>query len=85
METVVIESQLIKFDNKNLLVEMRMYDESKSHLKSIIWSGFAHFNLLTQKREIHVTDLMQLFENVSKSVDVRTFEARVNQLKPKLV
>lgn len=36
METVVIESQLIKFNDSYLQVEMRMYDENKSHLKSII-------------------------------------------------
>ncbi|WP_298553306.1 acyl-CoA thioesterase [uncultured Algibacter sp.] len=85
METVVIESQLIKFDTKNLLVEMRMYNEEKTHIKSIIWSGFAHFNLVSQKREIHSTDLLQLFKNVYRSVDATIFETRFKQLKPNLI
>ncbi|MDO5981495.1 acyl-CoA thioesterase [Flavivirga spongiicola] len=81
METVVLESQLIRFTNSQLHVEMRMYNEDKSHLKAIIWCGFVHFNLLTQKREIHTEDLMQLFENVKNPVNVFTFEERLNQLK----
>jgi len=84
MEKVVIESQLIKFNTSNLHVEMRMYNEDKSQLKSIIWCGFAHFNLLTQKREIHTEDLMQLFQNVYNPIDAKTFEDRLNQLKPNL-
>ena len=81
METVTIESQLIKFDDKNLLVEMRMYNENKTHLKSIIWCGFAHFNLIKQKREIHANDLIQLFEKVNSPLKSKTFEARLQELK----
>lgn len=85
METVVIQSQLINFDNKNLYVEMSMFNEDKTQLKAIIWCGFAHFNLLTQKREIHSEDLMELFKNVNNPVNTASFEARVNQFKTKLV
>ena len=42
METIVIESQLIFYSNSNLLVEMRMLNEDRSHLKSVIWCGFTH-------------------------------------------
>ncbi|PWH81977.1 acyl-CoA thioesterase [Algibacter marinivivus] len=85
METVIIESQLIRFDDKNLLVEMRMFNKDKSHLKSIIWCGFAHFNLLNQKREIHNEKLMELFESVNKPVNSKSFEDRLYQLKPNFV
>ncbi|MDD7887335.1 thioesterase family protein [Flavivirga sp. 57AJ16] len=81
METVVLESQLIRFSNSELHVEMRMYNEDKSHLKAIIWCGFVHFNLLKQKRETHTEDLMQLFENINNPVNTFTFEERLNQLK----
>lgn len=81
METVVIESQLIEFDNKNLKVEMRMFNDDKNQIKSIIWCGFAYFNLLTQKREIHTEDLMQLFDNVHLPINEKTFEDRINKLK----
>ena len=85
METIVLESQLINYDESNLQVEMRMYNSDKSHLKSIIWCGFAHFNLLTQKREIHTDDLMKLFKNVNNPITANSFEERVNHLKPKMV
>ena len=81
MEIVIIESELINFNDKNLQVEMRMYNKDKSQLKSIIWCGFAFFNLITQKRETHTEDLMQLFKNVYKPADAKTFEDRLNQLK----
>ncbi|WP_303317889.1 acyl-CoA thioesterase [Flavivirga abyssicola] len=85
METVTFESQLIHFTDSELHVEMRMYDGDKSHLKAIIWSGFVHFNLLKQKREIHTEDLMQLFENVNNPVNAFTFEERLIQMKSNLV
>ena len=84
METVVIESQLIRYTNSELHVEMRMYNEDKTHLKAIIWCGFVHFNLLKQKREPHTEDLMQLFENVNNPVPAGTFEERLAHLKSNL-
>ena len=81
MENVVIESQLINYTNSELHVEMRMYNENKSHLKAAIWCGFVHFNLLKQKREVHTEDLMQLFESVNNPIQANTFEERINQLK----
>ncbi|ULC58469.1 acyl-CoA thioesterase [Flaviramulus sp. BrNp1-15] len=85
MENVIIESQLIKYSDNELNVEMRMYNEDKSHLKSIIWCGFVHFNLLAQKRETHNEDLMQLFDTVNNSTHANTFEERLLHLKQKLV
>lgn len=83
METVTIESQLINFDDSNLKAEMRMYNEDKSHLKAIIWCGFAHFNLLKQKRETHSEDMMQLFSDIVNPVRALTFEERLLQIKSK--
>ena len=85
METVVLESQLMRFTNSELHVEMRMYDEDKSHLKAIIWCGFVHFNLLKQKRDKHTEDLMQLFQTIYNPVNAVTFEERLIQLKPNLI
>ncbi len=81
METVTIESQLIYFDDSNLKVEMRMYNEDKSQLKAIIWCGFAHFNLLSQRRETHSNDMMELFTDILNPVHAKTFEERLMQLR----
>ncbi len=81
METVVIQSQLIRYTNTELLVEMRMYNKDKSQLKSVIWASFVHFNLLEQRRETHSDELMQLFKNVHSPLEDTTFETRTNALK----
>ncbi|TYA78559.1 acyl-CoA thioesterase [Seonamhaeicola marinus] len=84
METVAIQSQLIAYNDTELRVEMRMYNEAKTEIKAVIWCGFVHFNLLTQKRDQHSEDLMHLFKTVHTPINVDTFETRISQLKPKL-
>ncbi|WP_299335549.1 thioesterase family protein [uncultured Psychroserpens sp.] len=81
METVTIESQLIFHNSSELKVEMRMYDENKTHLKAIIWSGFVHFNLLKQSRALHSETLMTFFESVLNPVSAVTFEERLSEFK----
>ena len=83
METVTIESQLIHYDNSNLRAEMRMYNEDKSHLKAVIWCGFAHFNLITQKRDEHSKDMMILFNEILNPVKASIFEERLIHIKTK--
>ena len=81
METVTIESQLIYFDTTNLKAEMRMYNEDKTQLKSIIWCSFVHFDLLNQRRANHSDDMMQLFNAILNPINALTFEERITQLK----
>lgn len=76
MENIVIESQLIHYTDKSLKVEMRMYNENKTELKSLYWVSFVHFDLKSQRPLVHSEDLMQLFENVVTSVDTNNFEQR---------
>jgi len=83
METVVIESQLIHYTKSKLLVEMRMFNEDKSHLKAVIWCGFAHFNLLTQGKEIHTEEFMGLFEEIINPVEGKSFEERIEVIRAK--
>jgi len=85
METVIIESQLINFNDTEILAEMRMYNENKSQLKSVIWCGFVHYNLLAQKRETHTKKLMELFKNINNPLEVKTFEERIKRLKSNLL
>jgi len=84
METVYIESQLIRYTDSELYVEMRMYNENKTELKSVIWSSFVHFNLLKQRRDFHNGSLMDLFENVHSPLDTNIFEERIKNIKTKV-
>lgn len=77
METVLIQSQLLDFDDTSIQVELRMYNEDGSQLKAIMWSRYVHFNLLTQKREQHDQRFMDLFASAKYPVEARSFEERV--------
>lgn len=76
MERVVIESQIISFSERDTLVEMRMYNASKSELKALLWSNFVHYHIGNQRVEKHGPALMELFESVCSPVDQKTFDER---------
>lgn len=84
METVTIESQLVHYTKSELYVEMRMYNNDKSELKSIIWCGFTHFNLLKQSRQQHSDELMEFFKEINNPIkDITSFDQRLKDLKSK--
>ena len=65
METVVIESQLIYYDNSNLKAEMRMYNQDKSQLKAILWGTFVYYNFKTKKAIIYNTAQMYRWDRIA--------------------
>ncbi|MBL4604359.1 MAG: acyl-CoA thioesterase [Flavobacteriaceae bacterium] len=84
MEKVTIESRLIRYTDSELVVEMKMYNDDKTQLKSVLWASFVHYNLLKQKRDKHTEELMELFEEIHTPVVQQTFEERINQIKSKM-
>lgn len=76
METVLIESQLISYSSKNLLVEMRMWDRKRLQLKSVIWITFVHFHLSQKKAVKHSKEFMDLFHEVILPVEQDFFKER---------
>lgn len=81
METVVIDSQLIKFNGKSLWVEIRMWNEDKTVLKAVLWSTFTYFNIVKQHSETHSDDLMSLFEEVVYPLKQTSFDERIKSLR----
>ena len=80
MEKVVIESQLFGFTAKSLHVEMRMWNEGHTQLKSILWTQFIHISLKTQRPVDHSASLMELFANVLEPVPEKSLAERINTL-----
>lgn len=76
MEDVTIDTQLIHYSKKTLLVELRMWNETKTELKAIMWSSFVYFNLLKLTSDTHSEDLLNLFEQVVLPVKETSFEER---------
>jgi predicted ATP-dependent Lon-type protease len=82
MERVIIQSALLKFGEKEVLVEMQMLDKNKKQLKAVIWTIFVHYNLKTLKNEFHSENFTQKFKALEIPLEEETtFEERVNFLK----
>lgn len=81
METVVIQTGILQMEEKQILVEMQMWNKEKTKLKALLWTRFVHFNFVTQKSETHSPDLMDKFKPFENStIRVGSFEARVEEL-----
>ncbi len=85
MEKVLIDSQLIHFVKNELLVELRMWNNEKTHLKAVMWSTFVHFDLFKQQRCDHTEELNALFTNIKLEVAEKSFEKRMENFKSKTV
>ena len=80
METVVIQSHLFAFSEKSLSVEMSMWNEKLTKLKSLFWVKFIHFDIKNQVSLKHTPELMSLFQQVIVPVDQNVFEERYKQV-----
>lgn len=81
METVCIHSSLIQFSEKSLLVEMTMWDETETKLKSLLWAKFVHVDLKTQTAIPHSEKLSGLFQAIVDPRELISFEERSRQIK----
>ena len=82
METVVIDSTLLRLAEREVFVEMKMWNEKKDKIKSVFWSNFVHINMKTQKPENHSKQLMDLFTPFENPLpEPLSFDERVEQLR----
>jgi YbgC/YbaW family acyl-CoA thioester hydrolase len=83
METVVLDSTLLALRERELLVEMRMWNQAKAELKAVLWTTFVHVDLRTGRSRSHDEDFTRRFtEFVQPLPDPTvTFEDRVAALK----
>ncbi len=82
MEKVVISSVLAGWTTNEILLEMAMWNESKTQLKSVIWTRFVHINLREMQKTDHGEPLNGKFKtDVDARISTFTFEDRVQALK----
>jgi acyl-CoA thioester hydrolase len=82
METVVIDSTILKLADKDLLVEMKMWNEKKEKLKAVLWSQFVHIDMKTQKPVNHSRELMEMFSPLVNPLPAPfSFDERIDQLR----
>lgn len=81
MEMITIQTQLLAYTSKSLLLEARVWNDDKTVLKAIMWAKFVHFNLATKKTEEHSAQLMEFFQGIVYPLEQQPdFESRVKAL-----
>lgn len=85
MEEVVIETQLLHYSDRQLLVEVRMWNSDKTDLKAFAWLSFVHYNLRTGHAEKHGETFLELFRAIVLPLKNTTFEERHSELRPRSV
>ncbi|RSK37291.1 acyl-CoA thioesterase [Hymenobacter metallilatus] len=86
-EQVLIRTQLIHFDNSNLVVEMLMLSEDGLRLKAVLWSEMAFVKVPGGTRTEHSDELMDMLEQLDVeevSYDPDGFDERVKRLRKEL-
>ncbi|MBO9683505.1 MAG: acyl-CoA thioesterase [Flavisolibacter sp.] len=82
METVIIDSTALHVGDREVIVEMKMWNEHKNKLKAVLWSNFVHINMKTQRPENHSRELLDLFKPVENPLpSAISFDERVEQLR----
>lgn len=80
LETVSIESQLVYFANKELLVEMKMWNESETELKAILWTKFIYYDIKNKRISNHSDELIKLFKSIVVPAKLISFEERCGEV-----
>ncbi|MBD2714146.1 acyl-CoA thioesterase [Microvirga sp. STR05] len=86
-ELVRIRTQLIHFDNSNLVVEMQMLSEDSQRLKALLWSEMAFVAVKSGTRSEHSDELMDLLEKLDVDeidYDPDGFDDRVKMVRKQL-
>jgi thioesterase-3 len=84
MEKVIIQSTILELNASDILVEMRMWDEKKTRLKSLLWTRFVHIDMRELKRTNHDQQLMDAFIGyVNPLPKTESFEERLADIKKK--
>ncbi len=79
-DKVWIDSQLFHFDERMLRVEMKMWSEDRTQLKSLIWITLMHVDVKSEKAAAHAPKYMELFGNVLTPMEQANFDQRVKHI-----
>ncbi|ALW85143.1 hypothetical protein AUC43_08585 [Hymenobacter sedentarius] len=84
---VRISSQLIHFDNSNLVLEMQMRDEAGARLLALLWSEMTFVTMPAGTRTDHANGMMDLLDQLDVeevSYDPDGFDDRVKEVRQQL-
>lgn len=82
MEEVIIQTRLISYSEKSILLEALMWNNDKTLLKAVMWSKQVHYNLKTKKSQRHSSELMEFFDQIVSPMHAgMSFDERIKGLK----
>jgi len=85
MEKVVVQSTIIEWNETDVLMEMYMWDETKTKMKALFWCRMIHFDFETHKRTSHDDFLnKKIGVYVNPLPHPMTFEERVKTIKKRV-
>ena len=86
-ETVRIGTQLVHFDNQNLVIEMQMRSADNSRLLALLWSEMAYVSMPAGTRTDHANVMMDLLDELDVedvNYDPDGFDDRVKEVRQQL-
>ena len=79
-EEITMESKVVRFNKRDSLVEMLMYDSSRSKIKSILWTSFRHVNIKNGRSEDHPPHIEGLLKENLVEISTDNFDDRITEL-----
>ncbi|MDH4092802.1 MAG: acyl-CoA thioesterase [Cyclobacteriaceae bacterium] len=82
MEKVYIQSKILEWNAKDLIVEMQMWNNEKTKLKSVLRTKFIHFNIRISQKINHSDYLRKVFNiHEQSSEKCLDFDSRLSEIK----
>jgi acyl-CoA thioester hydrolase len=80
-ENIIIQTQLIHFDKNSIVIEASMYNEARTHLKSLLWSTMRYVSVETARSTEHSEEVLEMLA----AVQVTEVEHRPEGFQERLV
>ena len=80
---MVIDSTLLAWGERDLLVEMRMWNQRKTELKALLWSTFVHVDMRTGRSIPHSEAFTRKFAQYLQPLaePAMSFDGRIASLR----
>lgn len=63
-ENIIIQTQLINFDKNSIVIESSMYNDARTHLKSLLWSTMRYVSMTTGRSTEHPEEVLEILAAV---------------------
>jgi acyl-CoA thioester hydrolase len=84
MEPIWIQSRLISITDKMSKIEMLMFNNDKTQIKSHMWVDFIHYDVRNKTVVNHTDEIQSRFKVLLDPVAQSDFESRTNHLRNRL-